>query len=64
MQAMYGQLLWQRAMTMQQQPASPGAGAPWSHRGSVGGNDLSVGGDGSGFLYFLDSSGTSWTGGN
>lgn len=36
---------------------------PWSHRSSFGGGDLSVGGDGNGFHYFIDSSGTSWSGG-
>lgn len=35
----------------------------WGHRSSYGGGDLSVGGDGNGFHYFIDSSGTSWSGG-
>lgn len=47
----------------------PGLHAPvpqydsWGHRSSYGGGDLSVGGDGNGFHYFIDSSGTSWSGG-
>ncbi|MBL8749760.1 MAG: hypothetical protein JNK78_11415 [Planctomycetes bacterium] len=44
----------------QGQPAGNGA---WSHRSSQGGGDVSVGGDGSGFHYYIDSSGSSWTGG-
>lgn len=35
----------------------------WSHRSSLGGGDASVGGDGNGFHYYIDSSGTSWSGG-
>jgi len=37
--------------------------APWMHRSSHGGGDVSVGGDGNGFHYYIDSSGSSWTGG-
>lgn len=42
--------------------APPPAGG-WSHRTSAGGGDASVGGDGNGFYYYIDGSGTSWTGG-
>lgn len=38
-------------------------GGAWSHRSSHGGGDVSVGGDGNGFHYYIDSSGSSWTGG-
>ncbi len=41
----------------------PGGNGAWSHRSSQGGGDVSVGGDGSGFYYYIDSSGSSWSGG-
>ncbi|MBL9076785.1 MAG: hypothetical protein JNL08_04730 [Planctomycetes bacterium] len=44
-------------------PGQPHGAGAWSHRSSQGGGDMSVGGDGSGFYYYIDSSGSSWTGG-
>lgn len=34
-----------------------------SHRSSFGGGDVTVGSDGNGFHYYIDSSGSSWSGG-
>lgn len=33
------------------------------HRSSFGGGDVTVGSDGNGFHYYIDSSGSSWSGG-
>ncbi len=41
----------------------PRPGDSWSHRSSLGGGDVGVGGDGNGFIYYIDRDGHSYSSG-